>query len=707
MKKNISINISGIVFHIEEDGYEQLRSYLDTITHYFSSYEDSGEIIADIESRIAEIFLAKLKEGKQVVTLTDVKHLMTTMGSIHDFQAIEGDPIPETDAGYSEEESRHTDSWQTTDTYEAKKLYRDTKRKIIGGVAAGISNYFHLDPLWIRLVMILLLCDIFITTTVGILMFIGYIVGWIIIPPNDAVEEDLKTKKLYRNPDGRVISGICSGLATYFGVDVALIRLLFVLCLFLSFGTFLLIYFILWVITPEAKTITDKIQMQGEPVTLANIESNVKQSLKLDTEEEGILAKILLFPFRLISLILSGLGKAVGPFVLFLVEAIRVISGTIILLISITLLFVLFIITGVCFNISGYYQLWIPYLSGFPVEILHNSFPPLLFVSAFFTHFIPFFALLLAGISIMVKRRIGNALLGWSLLAIWLVAVAGLGLTLPVTIKDFSSEATHRVTETFPIGDEIMVLDLRETGMEGYQATTLQLIGSSGDELELVQKFKARGSSRQNAITNAQMASYTARFTDSVLTFDSNIQFKEEAVFRVQTLDMQLFIPYNKPFIIRENLKPILENTFNNRYSTHDLNGKIWIFNKEGLQCQTCSPKEKQQQSQEAPNSTAFNIDASDVNLAMSGVSRLLAEDFAVENANVKISGLSNATVPSQSLETSKSGLSNIENTHQKEKRKAEREEVSVFYRNTARIFYQAVLAKASIWVNKPQLQSF
>ena len=89
MKKNISINISGIIFHIEEDGYDKLKEYLDTIHRYFASYDDSSEIIADIENRIAEIFLSKLKEGKQVITLEDVEALMATMGGIKDFKEVE------------------------------------------------------------------------------------------------------------------------------------------------------------------------------------------------------------------------------------------------------------------------------------------------------------------------------------------------------------------------------------------------------------------------------------------------------------------------------------------------------------------------------------------------------------------------------------------------------------------------------------------
>ena len=89
MKKNISINISGIIFHIEEDGYDTLKKYLDSINKYFSTFEDSSEILADIESRIAEIFLSRLNEEKQVITAEDVNGLVATMGSVSDFKAAE------------------------------------------------------------------------------------------------------------------------------------------------------------------------------------------------------------------------------------------------------------------------------------------------------------------------------------------------------------------------------------------------------------------------------------------------------------------------------------------------------------------------------------------------------------------------------------------------------------------------------------------
>ncbi|MEP2348339.1 MAG: hypothetical protein ABJH96_11160, partial [Algoriphagus sp.] len=85
MKKTISINISGILFHIEEDGYDTLRKYLDAINHHFSSYKDNHEILSDIENRIAEIFLSNLKNNKQVITAENVDKLIEKMGTIADF----------------------------------------------------------------------------------------------------------------------------------------------------------------------------------------------------------------------------------------------------------------------------------------------------------------------------------------------------------------------------------------------------------------------------------------------------------------------------------------------------------------------------------------------------------------------------------------------------------------------------------------------
>src|SRR5688572_12126156 len=87
MNKTLTINISGIIFHVEEDAYEKLSRYLATIKSYFSHTEGGTEIMSDIEARIAELLQEKLNPGKQVILLPDVDYALNTMGRPEDFGA--------------------------------------------------------------------------------------------------------------------------------------------------------------------------------------------------------------------------------------------------------------------------------------------------------------------------------------------------------------------------------------------------------------------------------------------------------------------------------------------------------------------------------------------------------------------------------------------------------------------------------------------
>ena len=69
MKKNISINLQGLIFHIEEDGFDVLSRYLAEVKAHFASYRGHQDIVADIEGRIAELFSARLSPMQQVITL--------------------------------------------------------------------------------------------------------------------------------------------------------------------------------------------------------------------------------------------------------------------------------------------------------------------------------------------------------------------------------------------------------------------------------------------------------------------------------------------------------------------------------------------------------------------------------------------------------------------------------------------------------------
>ncbi|MDR2362063.1 MAG: PspC domain-containing protein [Prevotellaceae bacterium] len=89
---------------------------------------------------------------------------------------------------------------------------------------------------------------------------------------------DLRTpgrRRLYRDPDHRLVGGVCSGIAAFFGFDIALVRLGFLLSL-LFVLTGLWVYLILWIVVPPARTMSEKLEMRGEPATAENIR-NIRQ----------------------------------------------------------------------------------------------------------------------------------------------------------------------------------------------------------------------------------------------------------------------------------------------------------------------------------------------------------------------------------------------------------------------------------------------
>lgn len=592
MKRNISINISGIIFHVEEDGYELLRNYLDSITRYFSNYEDSKEITDDIESRIAEIFLKKISNSKQVITKEDVETVVATMGSVEDFAAQ--------DYGDEEAYTYGSTTNQTTGsrTYEEepleqRRLYRDTQRKILGGVAAGIAYYFRTDPLWIRLLLILFLfADAFITFGVlDTITFISYIVFWIVVPGRPDLEQVEKAKKLFRNPDDKVLGGVAGGLAAYFKIDPTIIRLLFVLTIFFG-GAGLIIYIVLWIITPQASTLTDKMQMKGEPVTLSNIESSVKKNFSVSpTGEESTLLKAVLFPFRLIAVIFTNLGRALGPFLVFLGDAARVLFGLLLVIAGGAILLSVLLTSGITIGMANVE----PYFAGvnIPVEVLRNSVSGSGLLFVIIAVLMPALGLVISGIAIIARRRLISTAVIWTAVGIWFISLIGLAATVPPVVMDFREEAQYTDTEVIPIGEQTAVLQLSDYADFDEPKVDLQLIGYEGDTYELQKTYEARGSNRKYAIENAQMVTYAVTVKDSVVSFPAVYTFKEGAKFRGQELDMKLKIPYNRPFQMERNLTEILKNTlYRHGFRGYDLPGNTFMFTEAGLVCITCPESE-------------------------------------------------------------------------------------------------------------------
>ncbi|SHN02343.1 phage shock protein C (PspC) family protein [Cyclobacterium lianum] len=608
MKKTISINISGILFHIEEDGYTALKHYLDAINQHFSTYEDNQEIITDIENRIAEIFLSNLKNNKQVITAENVSNLIDKMGTIADFKAVEQELQEENSAeGEQNDFYKYITPPHQQSGKGYKKLTRLTHSKILGGVCAGFANYLSIDPLWTRLIAILLIFSgglnfntfpnpffpdgLHLGMAIGWWTVAAYILLWIILPVSDEKPEDKNIKKLYRNPDDRVMGGVGSGLAAYFNIDVIWMRLAFVGLVFAG-GSGFVLYLILWIITPMAKSITERIEMKGGAITLSNIENTIQQNLSTEkTQQESGTKSIVLAPFRFAGRVINGIGKALGPFGRFLLAVVRVIFGLLIFFLGMILLIVPLAFLGLYSELlsqSG----WNHVLDGFPIESLAELFPIWLAIAAAVIVLIPSIALVILGLSVLIKRNLIDGRFGFVMFGIWILSILICSFQAPKIISQFKSEAVHPVNQEMPLPDGTLVIKAEDDILENqdWGLVRLQIRSHDKDSIYLEQRFSSRGANREDAIANASSVNYTIQMVDSTMLFSKVLTFPNEARFRMQQLNQTLYLPMNTPFVLDRTLLPILKNTLSHHgYKSRDLGSTHhWVYNEDGLLCLNC-----------------------------------------------------------------------------------------------------------------------
>ncbi len=163
MQRIIQITIGGQVIPIEERAYDELNKYITSLEIQFTGEAGRDEIIQDIETRIAELFNAKLQGGAQAIISADVQKVIETLGQPN--QLDEEPPYT----------GRTTYQQYTPTTLVRRRLYRNPHDKWVGGVCSGIASYFDIDPVLVRLILLVAI----LTFGIGIL---AYLIAWAIIP---------------------------------------------------------------------------------------------------------------------------------------------------------------------------------------------------------------------------------------------------------------------------------------------------------------------------------------------------------------------------------------------------------------------------------------------------------------------------------------------------------------------------------------------
>lgn len=602
MKKIININLSGRVIPIEDTAYEKLQQYIESLRRYFANEEGRDEIINDIESRIAELMSDKTSKSAAGITDEDVENIITSMGRVEDFEAADKEEAAGAAAASFAGKEQSESAYTAPPKKSKGRLYRDTNDKFIGGVCSGIAAYMNVDPSIVRILFAIISFGGF---GFG---FLAYIILWIILPPKYL--EGFVGKRLYRNPDDKVIGGVAGGLAAYFGKSARTIRLIFAAPLLISIligvlnrityhdfdfylnigfgsltGTFIIAYVILWIVLPEANSEYQKMEMRGETVDINRIRQNVREGMgnmkermkewgnEVKSSAQNFSAKAKEFAGTRGKEFASEFGETTRRGGQGIGHAIGVIFKAFFLFIAGTIAFGLFV--AVIALLFGGVAWW-------PV----NNF---LWTSSWqqtlaWATLILFVIVPLIGFIIWLIRRIARAksksnYLGWTFGGLWTLGWLAMILFVSSIVHDFrqyeQADDTPVVMSQPAAGKLIVAVskpELEYSGNFGWideggsgwdisedtlkiGAVKFTVNASTDGQYHAVVKKYSFGKDRSDARQRAEKILFDVASRDSVLDIGNGYTIDRASKFRGQNVEVEIQVPVGKKIRFDESIK--------------------------------------------------------------------------------------------------------------------------------------------------------
>lgn len=537
MNKTVTINIAGIVFHIEEDAYERLKSYLDSLRFKFQAEEGRDEILADIEARIAEILTEKKGPAREVVILSDIEDVITMMG----------EPEAISDDGNDPSEAQ-------AQTNAAREEAHERRRR----------------------------------------------------------------RRLFRDPDDKVIGGVCSGLGHYFDIDPVWIRLGFAIMLFV-FGTGILFYLLLMIIIPRAETTTEKLEMKGDPVDV----NNIRRSIKEEFEEFGNRVKGFgkeakewgkagydntrnrsRYHRRGAEDFFRGIFHVIGRLFAFC-------------LVFFGILLLIGLLTST-FTITDFG----PDMLSTQAKMLfddENSYY-IGIVSVLLVFGMPILMMIYSGVLILFRLPRNNKWIGFSALGVWIIGIV-MGVFSVINIASGFSEGSD-IAEKLPVmnahADTLairvsidadmanedfhsgwnrryryerrwkLVSTDEQTMKFGYAG--LNIVPSSSDSIEMVVYRKAQGRTITEAQDRVRAISYPIKQDSTGIIFPSAFTIGDNQAWKAQEVDVELRLPVGTVIFIDATCRGLLYDVANlsDTYDDHMVDRR-WKMTPNGLECVDCA----------------------------------------------------------------------------------------------------------------------
>lgn len=554
MNKTVNINLAGVFFHIDEDAYLKLSRYLEAIKRSFTDSQGRSEIISDIEARIAELFSERIQNEKQVVGIKLVDEVITIMGQPEDYlvddEIFEDEPQP-----------RQSYSSRTT-----KKLFRDTDNSYIGGVAAGLSHYFGIDAIWMRLLWILL------TIGSGGTFILIYLIFWALVP-----EAVTTAEKLTMTGDPVNITNIEKKIKD--GID-----------------------------TVSEKVRNVDLKKHGEKIKegIDSVSDNISETVKnVDFQKQGNKLKSSSQNFF----------DTLGTIIMFFLKVIAKFIGVILIIVGISTLISL---------IVAFFTVGITDAVHFPgmdfIDAANSANIPLWLISMliFFAIGIPFFFVFYLGLKILVNnlKSIGN-IAKFTLLGIWLMTIIGLFVIGVKQATEHAFDAKFMVKEQLDVtaSDTLKINMVSDSNYDGYYyrrnnnyrlvedengrtiiSSNIRLVvRSTKDSLaSMVIEKQSRGSSYDIARNRAKNINYSYALNDGKLDLSSYLTTDIENKFSEQEVMVILYVPEGTVIYADDNTYSFHRNSsYYNDILDNGMEEQYLKIIEDGTECLDCEIEEE------------------------------------------------------------------------------------------------------------------
>lgn len=554
MNKTVNINLAGVFFHIDEDAYLKLSRYLEAIKRSFTDSQGRSEIISDIEARIAELFSERIQNEKQVVGIKLVDEVIAIMGQPEDYLV---------DDEIFEDEPQPRQSYSSRPT---KKLFRDTDNSYIGGVAAGLSHYFGIDAIWMRLLWILL------TIGSGGTFILIYLIFWALVP-----EAVTTAEKLTMTGDPVNITNIEKKIKD--GID-----------------------------TVSEKVRNVDLKKHGEKIKegIDSVSDNISETVKnVDFQKQGNKLKSSSQNFF----------DTLGTIIMFFLKVIAKFIGVILIIVGISTLISL---------IVAFFTVGITNAVHFPgmdfIDAANSANIPLWLMSMliFFAIGIPFFFVFYLGLKILVNnlKSIGNVA-KFTLLGIWLMAIIGLFVIGVKQATEHAFDAKFTVKEQLDVtaNDTLKINMVSDSNYNGYYyrrnnnyrlvedengrtiiSSDIRLVvRSTKDSLaSMVIEKQAQGSSYDIARNRAENINYSYTLNDGKLDLSSYLTTDIENKFSEQEVMVILYVPEGTVIYADDNTYSFHRNSsYYNDILDNGMEEQYLKIIEDGTECLDCEIEEE------------------------------------------------------------------------------------------------------------------